>query len=64
MLNKRVEITIQARDDKGKLIPNKYTQATGICTFVGENKWLNWPLQVTINRTPFQIRSLKDIKVL
>ena len=33
----------------------------GVLQFVGENKMLNWKLQVTVDRMPIQINSLEQI---
>lgn len=63
MLGKRVEAKIQARDEKGKL-STSFTTVSGLCTFVGKNEILSWPFQITIDRCPFQIRSLQDVKIL
>lgn len=35
--------------------------AAGILSFIGENKMINWDLQVTINRTPYKIKSKDQV---
>ncbi len=54
-----------ARDDKGKIIPGKYTEIQGTIQYLGPNKYLNWPLQITIDGCPFKLEKVTDIiKVL
>lgn len=52
-LNKRVRVK------KGPKNP----EVCGICQFVGPNKVLNWPLQITIDRMPLTIDSLNQISL-
>lgn len=51
MVGEKVTIKILDRDESGKILTNKYTNITGICTFVGYNDILNVN-QITINRMP------------
>jgi hypothetical protein len=62
-LNKRISVPIPERDNKGKVIPNKFQQCAGICQFIGPNPLLGWDLQVTVDGTPIQIRHINDIKI-
>lgn len=62
-LNKRVEVKIPYRDEFGKQVPGKFDTAVGICKFIGENKWLGIPLQITIDRTPFEVKHINDVKL-
>jgi hypothetical protein len=48
----------------GKIVPNKFGIIRGVCTFIGENKILNWPLQVTIDRTPVEVKHINHIKII
>jgi len=43
-------------------LPNGKTVG-GLLTFLGPNEYLNWPLQATVARGPFQIDSLDDISL-
>jgi hypothetical protein len=63
-LNKRVEIQIPARNEKGINHPTQLTIIAGNCSWVGENKIL-WPgqIQVTIDRTPCIIKHINHIKL-
>ena len=36
----------------------------GELQFLGTNKYLGWDLQVTVDRTPYQIRSLSQIELI
>ena len=40
---------------------SKKVIATGTLYFLGKNENLNWKLQATINRTPFEINSYDQI---
>ncbi len=63
-LNKRVEVRIPERGNDGKL-NGKYTTVVGICqSEPQENKHLNIPLQIVVDRMPITIKSLNDIKIL
>ena len=53
-----------ARDNKGKLIPGKYIEVGGIIEYLGPNEYLGWPLQVTINRCPFELDKITDIQIV
>lgn len=63
-LGKDVEIKILDRDQQGKITPNNFTTVTGKCNFIGPNRFLNIPLQVTINRTPYEVKHVNDIKCI
>ena len=63
-LNKKVLIKIPFRDNAGKEIPGKFDTTGGICTFIGPNDFMGYELQVTIDRTPFKINHINDIKIV
>ncbi|MFW5847730.1 MAG: hypothetical protein ACOCVF_02310 [bacterium] len=63
-VGKTVEVLIPDRDNYGKVIPNTFTKIIGECTFCGRNEHLDIPLQAIVNRTPIELRSLSDIKVV
>jgi hypothetical protein len=63
-LNKTIEVPFPYRDERGKIVPNKFGIIRGVCTFIGENKILNWPLQVTIDRTPVEVKHINHIKII
>jgi len=60
-LNKRITVPVNERDNRGKIIPNKYTTASGQCTFIGSNPYLNYDIQVTVDGMPIQIKHINDI---
>jgi hypothetical protein len=62
-LGKQIIVPLQERDNKGKLMPFKYSDVLGQCTFIGENKILNIDLQVTVDGMPIQIKHINDIKL-
>lgn len=59
-LDKRVTIKVPARDDFGNLT-NRLTEVSGVCKFIGKNELIGWELQVTINRTPFEVKHITHI---
>lgn len=61
-LDKVIIAKIKARDNTGKLT-NKLIEVCGKCTFIGPNINLGWPLQVTIDRTPFEIEHITHIRL-
>lgn len=60
-LNKRIIVPITERDNRGKTIPNKFTTASGQCTFIGSNNVLGWEIQVTVDGMPIQVKHINDI---
>lgn len=62
-LNKRITVPIPERDNKGKVIPNKFQQCSGTCQFIGSNPFLGWDLQVTVDGTPIQVKHINEIKL-
>lgn len=63
-LNKDLSVPIPLRNNQGKIIPNKYTDCSGHCTFIGDNKIMNWNLQVTLDDMPIQVNHINDIKIV
>lgn len=61
-LGKRVSFKTQSRDNYGKLT-NDMIEVVGKCTFIGNNKFLGH-LQITIDRTPFEVKHITHIKCL
>jgi len=51
LIGKSVTVRINARDNEGKIIWNKFTSITGKCRFAGYNEALGC-YQVTVNNTP------------
>jgi hypothetical protein len=49
---KRVEVFIE-----------KYKSVAGECSFIGVNEFLNWPLQITIDRMPIVLNNLNQVKL-
>ena len=48
-----------------KLCYNKeLSDVIGKLSFIGSNDFTKWPLQVTIDRTPFKIDNLNQIELL
>lgn len=63
LIGKKIRVSINDRDDNGKIIPNRFIFMDGICTFAGYNDILEvW--QVTIGRTPIFPIQFKDVKIL
>lgn len=52
------------RDDKGKLIPGKYIEVGGIIDYLGPNKMLGIPLQIIIDRCPYEIDKVTDLRII
>lgn len=63
-LGKLVEVMIPERDNYGKEIPGKYIPIRGICRFIGENKLLDIPLQITIDGTPCRLDHINHVKLV
>lgn len=62
-LNKRVEVKIKKRDNRGREM-NEYIPITGICQSEPcPNPLLGIPLQTTLDRMPIELRSMNDIKL-
>jgi len=62
-LNKRIEVKILGRDKYGKT-SNEWISVVGRCNFIGANKYMGIPLQVTINNTPYTVDHITKIKCL
>lgn len=63
LIGKNIIVRINDRDGMGKVIPNKFTTISGICTFAGYNSLLDvW--QVTVGRTPIFPIQFKDVQIL
>jgi hypothetical protein len=61
-LGKLISIQTPERDNFGNITPHKFIEVKGICQFIGENEMLGCPLQVTIDRTPYEIKHITHIK--
>jgi hypothetical protein len=62
-LNKRIIVPIAERDQRGKIIPNRFTTCAGVCTFIGSNKIMEWELQVTVDGMPLPVKHVNDIQL-
>jgi hypothetical protein len=62
-LGKRITLPVPARDNYGKVIPNKFVEAAGQCTFIGTNTVFEWELHVDIENMPVRVRHINDIKL-
>jgi hypothetical protein len=62
-LDKRIEIKVLEKDKFGNDISNQYVWIGGQCTFIGENEFLNIPLQVNIDNHPVWINHINDIRI-
>jgi len=51
---------VPKRDNFGKET-NELIAVEGECKFIGENEFLDIPLQVTINRMPLRIKHLSEV---
>lgn len=36
----------------------------GMCTFIGHNEMINWPLQITVDRMPIKLDSLEQVSLV
>lgn len=62
-LDKVIFIPVAERDNNGKIIPNKFVDCTGHCTFIGSNEILGYELFVVIDNCPFPVKHIKDIRL-
>lgn len=63
LLGKRIRVRINDRDEVGKILSNRFTYISGICTFAGYNKSIGeW--QVTLDRTPIFPIQFKDVDII
>ena len=62
-LHKKIVVPIAERDQRGKIIPNRFTECAGTCQYVGQNQLMGWELQVVIDEMPLPVRHLNDIKI-
>jgi len=53
-----------ARDDKGKLIPGKVIEVSGTIEYLGPNEVMGWPLQITIDRCPYELDKVTDFRII
>lgn len=63
-IGKLVQVKVQARDNYGKVIPNAFNTIIGECGYCGRNEFLDIPLVAIINRTPVELRSIFDMKII
>lgn len=62
-IGKKVSVRINDRDEKGKVLKNRFKYITGICYFTGYNSFLKVN-QITIGRMPIFPVKEKDIRIL
>ncbi len=62
-LGKKVILSIPMRDESGKE-SKRMTTTIGKCTYIGDNEILGWALQVTIDRTPYEVKHINDIELV
>ncbi len=61
IVGKRVIIrTPSGRDNFGKS-NGKMIEVGGKCDYIGPNEFMDIPLVITLNRTPFELKSINDI---
>jgi hypothetical protein len=56
-------VPIAERDQRGKIMPNRFTTCAGVCTFIGSNEIMGWELQVTIDLMPLSVKHVNDIQI-
>ena len=64
LIGQRVRVKVPFRDNFGKVVPNQFTTACGVCEFVGPNPRLGWELQITIGRMPVKVEHVNDIEIM
>jgi len=62
-LNKRVEVLVLGRNDQGKRSV-EFVKVAGLCTYIGENKLLGYPLEIIVDRMPIQLSNINQVKLL
>lgn len=64
LLGRRVRVKMTARDNFGRRTPGRYTTVTGECQFIGPNEHMGHALQITVDRMPIEVKSMKDVELL
>ena len=64
IVGKKVRVKDCIEVDYGSNHGKIKTDIIGTVYFIGANEFLGWPLQVTIDRTPIQLDSLKQIELI
>lgn len=64
LIGKIIKVKIPAYDNYGHKLNTEFTHVTGVCTFAGFNKVLDWPLQVTVAGLPLKIEHINDIEIV
>ncbi len=62
-LNKRVEVSTTNRDPYGRK-SSELIKICGLCTYIGENKLLGYPLEIIVDRMPIQLNNINQVKLL
>lgn len=62
-LGKVILVPVPDRDNRGKVIPNKFVDCAGQCTFVGSNEVLGYDFMVVIDGMPVQVNHINDIRL-
>lgn len=60
-LFKKIIVPLPERNDRGKVIPNRFVDCMGQCTFIGSNPIMGWDLQVTVDGMPLPVKHVNDI---
>ena len=63
-IGKIVKVKTPERDNKGKVIPGKFTKVLGTCQFFGPNPHLDNELTVVIDRMPIIIQKYSDVELI
>lgn len=63
-VGKIVKAKVPARDDKGKIIPGKFTKVLGKCDFFGRNPHLDNEITVVIDRMPIKVEKYTDVELI
>lgn len=61
-LNKKVIVKAPGRDENGST-SMEIIEIHGLCTFVGENKILGYPLEIIVDRMPIQLTNINQVKL-
>lgn len=61
-LNKRISIPIPERDNRGRIIPNRFVQCTGTCNYIGNIPvYGETDIYIVLDGMPILVRHMNDI---
>lgn len=63
-IGKTVKVPVPKRDDKGKVIPGKFSSVIGKCQYFGPNPLDNNNLIVVVDRMPIKVKKYSDVELV